>query len=783
MANDKFLNFGKYKIIIIKAVINQNLSYMLHHNVLLDNNTTFKEYYDKVKDHINNNYSNNSTYPTEEIPYFEILVWNVDEYRNKHIKITKSTLSPYKLKKLNINYGLLKSKQHLFKNKLNIREYHNNSSSYIKPIKDIIPILPNEIAAMDIETMEFNGKQIPVAISLVSGYDKQLFIIKCPEQLDVNSIKLAVDELWSNYFTYIIKNNNIKFIFLHNLGSFDGYFNYKYLSNLFEPNTISTIIDHHNEFIKMTLKLKNIETIWLDSKIIFDVELDKLCEVFGVEGKISKYNPKFNILDLFYNDYLLNEFKIYALQDSVALLKALLKAQEIYLRDFNIDITSIVSTSSLSLKIFRTKFLKVDIPILKGSIDNFIRKGYFGGHTDYYKGYGENIHYYDVNSLYPYSMMKPMPFKLIKHHKTLNIDLNINTNLFGFFEAECYIPNNNRPMLPYKHEGKTIYPYGSWLGVYFTEEMKSLLDYGYKFKLIRGYEFSKIHLFNDYVEYFYNKKKTSKGASRFIAKMHLNQLYGIFGRKQEIVESINVYNVDIEKYLLSRVVKTIIEINNDKSCMLLQANLDNDTLSKLNLELDMSLSNGFNIGVKSNVGLAAAVTAYSRIHMLPFKISGEVLYTDTDSIFTSKKLDDSLTGKGLGLMKDELDGNVIKEAYFLGIKQYGYYYLDSNNNRIDKSVFAGVPRNSITFNEIKSIFNGNKINKKIPLRFYKSFKDLSIKIKSDLEMVLIKGNDKKLVNNDYIPITICKLTHDNLTLFNKLKNKIIKLFKLFKIKI
>jgi hypothetical protein len=76
------------------------------------------------------------------------------------------------------------------------------------------------------------------------------------------------------------------------------------------------------------------------------------------------------------------------------------------LRDFNIDITSIVSTSSLSFKIFRTKFLKVDIPILKGSVDKFIRRGYFGGGTDYYKAYGENLHYYDVNSLYPYSSIE-----------------------------------------------------------------------------------------------------------------------------------------------------------------------------------------------------------------------------------------------------------------------------------------------------------------------------------------------------------------------------------------
>jgi hypothetical protein len=36
----------------------------------------------------------------------------------------------------------------------------------------------------------------------------------------------------------------------------------------------------------MTLKINNIETIWLDSKRIFDIGLNELCEVFGVKGKI-----------------------------------------------------------------------------------------------------------------------------------------------------------------------------------------------------------------------------------------------------------------------------------------------------------------------------------------------------------------------------------------------------------------------------------------------------------------------------------------------------------------
>lgn len=134
---------------------------------------------------------------------------------------------------------------------------------------------------------------------------------------------------------------------------------------------------------------------------------------------------------MFKNPVLFKEFKNYAKQDSISLLNALLKAQEIYLRDFNIDITTIVSTSSLSLKIFRSRFLNVNIPILKGNVDHFIRRSYFGGGTDYYKSYAKKVKYYDVNSLYPYSMCKPMPHKIIKVHKNINIELTEDSNLFG----------------------------------------------------------------------------------------------------------------------------------------------------------------------------------------------------------------------------------------------------------------------------------------------------------------------------------------------------------------
>ena len=39
-------------------------------------------------------------------------------------------------------------------------------------------------------------------------------------------------------------------------------------------------------------------------------------------------------------------------------------------------------------------------------------------------------------------------------------------------------------------------------------------------------------------------------------------------------------------------------------------------------------------------------------------------------------------------MKDEMKGVLIKEIFVLGCKQYGFWYIDVNGSRIEKSVWA-----------------------------------------------------------------------------------------------
>jgi hypothetical protein len=55
------------------------------------------------------------------------------------------------------------------------------------------------------------------------------------------------------------------------------------------------------------------------------------------------------------------------------LLLAMIKGQEIYTDIHQVDICSIWSTATLSLKIYRLKYLKHNIPSLNKDTDHFVR--------------------------------------------------------------------------------------------------------------------------------------------------------------------------------------------------------------------------------------------------------------------------------------------------------------------------------------------------------------------------------------------------------------------------
>ena len=85
----RFHNFGENKIIIVIALID-GAEYSYHHNVLINNSTLFKDYWNSVKNVIKPNFGEG--YGSSSIPVFKVWVWDADNYQNAHIKISSNAI-------------------------------------------------------------------------------------------------------------------------------------------------------------------------------------------------------------------------------------------------------------------------------------------------------------------------------------------------------------------------------------------------------------------------------------------------------------------------------------------------------------------------------------------------------------------------------------------------------------------------------------------------------------------------------------------------------------------
>lgn len=87
MKDTDFLNFGKTKAIIVTAVTDDG-ECGFHHNVLIENDTTFEQYYESIEDRLVTLYEDG--YKIDVIPQFKVRVWNLDHVKNSNIKITRN---------------------------------------------------------------------------------------------------------------------------------------------------------------------------------------------------------------------------------------------------------------------------------------------------------------------------------------------------------------------------------------------------------------------------------------------------------------------------------------------------------------------------------------------------------------------------------------------------------------------------------------------------------------------------------------------------------------------
>jgi len=640
-----------------------------------------------------------------------------------------------------------------------------------KPAKFITKLnlsneIQNKFITFDIETYIKNGIHIPYCICWYDGenyYSYYLSDFNNSLDMIIQAIKDIMIKKYDNYKIYI-----------HNLSNFDAIFLLKILAGM----GFCKPIIHHDNIISIQFNFNGYTVTFRDSQQILTASLRKLAKSFGVDTQKSIFPysfvnennldyigpiPDFKYFDgissLDYNCYIEN-YNIWNLReeaikyceiDCISLYQIIIKFSNMIFDLFNINIHKYPTLSSIAFAIFRIHFLrKNEISQSYGQTAKEIRHGYTGGAVDMYiprPPKGSKIFCYDVNSLYPYVMDQfDMPTgKPVHFYGDIR---KIDPNAFGFFYCKIVAPDNLKHPILQTHvkvnKGtRTIAPLGQWEDMIFSAEMDNAINYGYKFEILWGYKFKPKNIFKGYVGILYKLRTQYPKTNplNLIAKLLLNSLYGRFGMLDSFA-NITIFNTfDEFKLWFKDHNEDVIQFEELGNKVMVQHRsklLDEYTDEHGNLETH-------NI----SIGIAAAVTAYARIHMSQFKNNPNfnLYYSDTDSIYIDKPLpDEFISSTILGKMKLEY---ICKNAIFLAPK---VYYLETEDGKVIYKVKGLKHEVDLTLKDFESLLCKDNVLQKFQTKWVKSLSEGHVSLLEQLYILKVTDSKRKLVyeNNKYI---------------------------------
>jgi hypothetical protein len=390
---------------------------------------------------------------------------------------------------------------------------------------------------------------------------------------------------------------------------------------------------------------------------------------------------------------------------------------------YGVQITDCLTISKLAINILYSNYLTKSeninnsLPlIINPSIYNFIKESYFGGITEVYKPYGENLNYYDVNAEYPFVSKNHMPGNYLTYielqdyevKKGKSLDLN---KLFGFFYCKVKCNNEYLGLLPLHLNNSLVLPNGEFNGIWFSEELKFAKEHGYEIQVVKGYQFNKvINVFDKFVDDLYNIRLNEKGLVKTITKLILNSSFGRFGMSIYKPETEIVDRNKLESLLTSRKVLDVKQISDNTFIVSYESQLSKEIIDDVGLDFsklvkNKDIENNNKFGFVS-ISTSSAITAYARIYinkikLLILKLGGKIYYSDTDSIVTNIRLPEEFVGNELGKFKLEYK---IKRAIFITSKTY---MLELEDGTIIKKA-KGVNSESLSIKNFEDMYNKSK---------------------------------------------------------------------------
>jgi hypothetical protein len=260
-----------------------------------------------------------------------------------------------------------------------------------------------------------------------------------------------VNEFIHNLSTLFENGKKSLTIYAHNLSKFDGVFLMKHLMSFGEVKPIM----FHGKLISIRVILsikghKGKTLIFKDSLLMLPLSLRQLSNSFKVDNSKGHFPILLNDLNykgafpdfeyftsLSQTEYLnlknqysnkiwnfKNEAIKYCKLDCVSLHEVISKFSELVFNQFKVDPIKALTLPALAMRIYKTHYMpnyhsqnKYSVYQLHGQPEYNIRKSYTGGAVDVYIPHNKNLaggleilYYYDVNGLYPSTMLNnPMP--------------------------------------------------------------------------------------------------------------------------------------------------------------------------------------------------------------------------------------------------------------------------------------------------------------------------------------------------------------------------------------
>lgn len=527
---------------------------------------------------------------------------------------------------------------------------------------------------------------------------------------NISFLKFIDDEITYNKDkdSFVIWFHNVQYdfrIILHEL-FYNGFYhafdskNITYIGEYreVENNTFSIIGENLSKYIGVNIYYKDKKIMIRDTIRIINSSQDKILKDFGYPLKVDINWDSINIDNLKDNIQIIEERNVY---DVISLSKCMEEFKTSFYDVFKGQGTTAASMSLDALKHYfcevnkvkeidylsKRKIFKKLYPPIEG-VCKLISEGCYSGgictvNNKYVGVELYDIQMIDVNSSYPHSMTKKLPYgkpyeiKDFLDNKSLRYAEYIVYVEFEHIgvpfqrcnsEYKAHIVLGIEPSDFYYTRSQYPEKYSGYLCIN-SIDLKTLSLYSNikKLKFIKGFSYKTNTIIKEYIVPIYEERKLSKGVKKLAIKLLLNSLYGKFA--QDLSGIVYQYD-DIKNYTKITAI-------------------DEDILYK---------------------PVASAITSYSRFNWVStmFLLGDNFIYGDTDSLYF-KDIDASIVvlrnndiihEDELGKWSFDKDyGKSIKRAKFLSKKNY---ILDLDDKLKVTSVgFSKRYHNQVTFDNFK----------------------------------------------------------------------------------